>query len=387
MKVLAVAPEPFFTPRGTPFSVYYRTLVACELGATIDVLTYGEGEDVDIPGARIVRIPRFAMLGPVKAGPSLQKAFLDVFVFAWMVALLATRRYEVVHAHEEGAFMALFLKPFFGFKLVYDMHSSLPEQLSNFEFTDSRILVGIFKTLERMTLRRADAVITIGPLLGDYAREKMPDPDRHFLIENSLFEQIRLAREPTDRPAEVPLPDGRPIVIYAGSFEPYQGLDLLLWAFAQVREQRPEAFLLMIGGTPDQVEAYRRKAGELGLDGHCRFTGRIPHSRVRDTIAKATVLTSPRIAGTNTPAKIYEQVASGIPLVATRIPSHTQVLNDRICFLVDPDPAAMSEGLLAALDDGERRGSVIAAAREHYHRHWSREAYREKMEKLLEALA
>ena len=58
MKLLMIAPEPFFTPRGTPFSVYYRALVAAEQGASIDLLTYGEGDDVVIPGVRIVRIPR-----------------------------------------------------------------------------------------------------------------------------------------------------------------------------------------------------------------------------------------------------------------------------------------------------------------------------------------
>ena len=71
MKALVVAPEPFFTPRGTPFSVYYRTLVMAELGVEIDFLTYGEGEAVDIPGVRFHRIPRVAILGPVPVGPSL----------------------------------------------------------------------------------------------------------------------------------------------------------------------------------------------------------------------------------------------------------------------------------------------------------------------------
>ena len=55
MKALVIAPQPFFSPRGTPFSVYYRTMVTAELGVEIDFLTYGEGQDVDIPGVRIMR--------------------------------------------------------------------------------------------------------------------------------------------------------------------------------------------------------------------------------------------------------------------------------------------------------------------------------------------
>ena len=97
MKVLAIAPEPFFSPRGTPFSVYFRTLVTSELGHKVNILTYGEGQDVDIPNCRIIRIPRFKIFGNVKVGPSFLKLFLDVFIFFWMFVLLVLDQYDVVH--------------------------------------------------------------------------------------------------------------------------------------------------------------------------------------------------------------------------------------------------------------------------------------------------
>ncbi|HET6342006.1 MAG TPA: glycosyltransferase family 4 protein [Gemmatimonadota bacterium] len=387
MKILVIAPEPFFTPRGTPFSVYYRTMVIRELGVETDLLTYGEGEDVDLSGARIVRIPRFQWLGPVRAGPSLKKLFLDVFLGLWAIGLLAKGRYEVVMAHEESVFFCALLKPIFRFKLVYEMHSSLPEQLRNFQFTESRLLIGAFRLMERLSLRTADAVVTVCPELGTHATSGMSDPARHFLIENSLFDDLRPPSGDVEEVDIPPMPDHRPIVMYAGSLEPYQGLDLLLQAFARVQAMLPEAFLVVIGGTAEQVEQYQESARRLGLDGHCQFVGRVSHATVKECISRASVLTSPRIEGTNTPLKIYEQVASGVPLVATRVLSHTQILDDRICFLVEPDPASMAEGLLAALDDDGRRDAVIAAARDHYHRNWSRQVYREKMRKLLEALA
>ena len=131
-KALVVAPQPFFTPRGTPLSVYYRTLVTAEQGVLIDLLTYGEGEDVDIPGVRIVRLPRLGFLGPVPVGPSPTKLFLDLWLVLWTIGLLLRHRYDFVHVHEEAAFWCRFLKPLFGFKLAYDMHSSLPQQLANF---------------------------------------------------------------------------------------------------------------------------------------------------------------------------------------------------------------------------------------------------------------
>ncbi len=57
MKGLVIAPQPFFSPRGTPFSVYHRCLVMSEMGIELDLMTYGQGQDVDFPmfRSRVVR--------------------------------------------------------------------------------------------------------------------------------------------------------------------------------------------------------------------------------------------------------------------------------------------------------------------------------------------
>jgi len=390
MRALVIAPQPFFSPRGTPFSVYYRTQVLAQLGVDIDLLTYGQGQDVDLPRVRIIRIPGFRFLGPVKVGPSLFKLFLDVFLFIWTVALLIRHRYDFVHTHEESVFWGRLLKPLFGYKLVYDMHSSLPQQLTNFNYTSSRIVKSLFEWLEDRCLADADAVITICPELARYARARVCDERRHFLIENSIIEEVRLVNG--SNPATVAeswaarVPAGRPIIAYAGTFEAYQGIDLLLAATALARRTLPEAFLLLIGGTSSQLRHYRRLAEQSGINGHCLFTGPLPQPAVRPLLRGADVLASPRSEGTNTPLKIYEQLASGKPLVATRILSHTQILDDRVSFLAEPEPVALAEALIAAISDGERRHRVVAAAQSMYERSYSRSAYEAKVSALLETL-
>ncbi|MFW6193315.1 MAG: glycosyltransferase family 4 protein, partial [Gemmatimonadota bacterium] len=382
-------PQPFFTPRGTPLSVYYRSLVMAEMGVEIDLLTYGEGRDVDVPGIRILRGPRFRLLGDVPVGPSLLKAWLDLFLFGRAATLLARHDYDFVHAHEEAAFMCLALCPAAGVPFVYDMHSSLPQQLVNFEFTQSRVLRRAFETLEDRALRRAKAVVTISPALARYAEARVPDGGAsHHLIENSLVEPVRLADGDTadEAPTEVPLPEGRPVVAYIGTFEAYQGLDLLLPALEIVARERPDAFFLLAGGSPRQVEERRQRARELGLGDDCLFTGTVPRATARSLAERATLLTSPRSKGTNTPLKIYEAMALGTPLVATRVPSHTQVLDDDVCFLADPEPDAFARAVLDALGDPDRRRAVARAAREQYARAYGRDTYRDKVASLLEGL-
>jgi glycosyltransferase involved in cell wall biosynthesis len=392
MKALVVAPHPFFTPRGTPFSVYYRTLVTAELGVQVDLLTYGEGEDVNLPGVRVIRIPRLPFTRNVPVGPSLKKLALDVLMVVWTVGLLLRRRYDFVHAHEESVFFCSFLKPIFRFKLVYDMHSSLPQQLRNFQFTKSRAPIRVFEWLERHALHAATAVVTICPDLAEQVQTQLRDSSRHFLIENSIFEDVKVAPPPP--PAHKgnvqfelnSVPQG-PLVVYTGTFEAYQGIDLLIKAFAQVRERRPDASLLLVGGTPVQVQRYRVLADSYGLNGGCMFTGRVSQATARYLSRRATVLTSPRVLGTNTPLKLYEQLASGIPLVATRIYSHTQVLNDSVCFLVEPTADSMAAGILEAINDSEKRSAVTCRALQLYDERYARPVYEQKMRRLLETLS
>jgi glycosyltransferase involved in cell wall biosynthesis len=207
----------------------------------------------------------------------------------------------------------------------------------------------------------------------------MPDPSRHFLIENSILDEVRLKqgshKVPESGAKEPALPSDRPLIVYAGSFEPYQGLDLLLAAFARLREQHADAFLVMMGGLPQQVQRLSALAAEHGLEGHCLVTGRVPQQVARQVAQRATTLVSPRDRGSNTPLKLYEQLASGIPLVATRIPSHTQVLNDQVCFLVDPTVDGLAQGVLESLRDQGRRQQVVGAALALYHEKYSRFAY------------
>ena len=397
-RILALAPQPFFQARGTPYSVYYRSLTMAELGARIDLLTYGEGDDVDMPGVRHIRLPHPPFLGPVPIGPSGSKVLLDLLMIWVFLRCLFTESYDVVHAHEESVFFAALFKPLFGYRLVYDMHSSLPQQLRNFRFSRSPFLIGIFERLERFSLARADVVVTVCPALARYAEQNMPEPRRQIMIENSRFEPVRTVvsdsggprtsdgAETAAMPASVELPAGRRIIFYAGSFEAYQGLDLLVEAVADLRRTHDDVTLVAAGGSEPQVEALREVARRFGVLDDCLFPGSLPQREIRRLLPRADLLVSSRVTGTNTPLKVYEQLASGVPLVATNIVAHTQVIDDSIAFLVDPTPAALAEGFRTVLDDPAEAGRRTSAALERSKRNHSTAAFRRKTAELMDRL-
>ncbi len=185
LKILMLVPEPFFTPRGTPYSVRGRLQALSALGHQVDVITYHVGTDIPFPNVRIYRTPRIRFIRTVPIGPSLTKVGLDMLLFGRAIVQLLRERYDVIHTHEEAGVMGAVLAPLIRAQHLYDMHSSLPQQFGNFQAYNYRPIVRLFEILERFVIRRADAVITICPELSE--RVAAIDKGRPcFLIENTI---------------------------------------------------------------------------------------------------------------------------------------------------------------------------------------------------------
>jgi glycosyltransferase involved in cell wall biosynthesis len=385
MRILMIAPEPFFQPRGTPFSEYYRARAFTELGHQVDMVTYSIGSDVSIPGLRIYRAARVPGVRSVRIGPSLAKIPLDVVLFFSAIRRLLTRRYDLLDCHEEAGLMGVVLSRVFGLPTVYDMHSSLPEQLSNFRFSRSRLLRWLFDVGERWCIRGSDAVIVICPYLKDVVGRV--DPDRpSFLIENSPLAESGEpagAAEVSNLRRSLGL-DNAKIILYTGTFEAYQGFELLMDAIQKVVQQEPQAHLLMVGGHPEQVRDAEQLARNKGLEGKVTFTGQRPPSEMTLYLSVGDILVSPRSRGTNTPLKIYSYLRAGKPIVATRLLTHTQVLNDDVAALTEPQPEAFAEAMVALIREPERARNLGQNARRLSEESYSYERYVENTRRLFE---
>jgi glycosyltransferase involved in cell wall biosynthesis len=359
-----IAPEPFFEPRGTPFSEYYRTKAFTELGHQVDMVTYPMGSDVSLPGLSVYRSVPIPGIRKVRIGPSLAKLPLDTMVFLSAIRRLLTRRYDLLDCHEEAGLMGVVLSRIFRVPTVYDMHSSLPEQLSNFRFSRSRVLRFIFDMIERWTIRGSKAVIVICPYLKEVVARV--DPERPtFLIENSPLAE---SGEPATSDEMDALRQslglaGLPVVLYTGTFEAYQGFELLFDGFRNVAEKEPRVRLLMVGGHPEQVREAEAMVRSRGIEDKVVFTGQRPPSEMPRYLAAGDILVSPRSWGKNTPLKIYSYLRSGKPIVATRLLTHTQVLDDDVALLTEPDPESFGEGIVVLVRDPERARRLGEAAR------------------------
>jgi len=386
MRILMIAPEPFFQPRGTPISVFFRLQALAKLKLEVDLLTYHLGDNVHIQGVRIFRIPRLPLIRRVKVGPSYIKPFLDLLLWFKAFAMLSTGRYDVVHAHEEAAYFSAPLAAMFGVKLLYDMHSSLPQQLANYEFANYSPVVWLLSQMERFVLRRAHAVITICPDLERHV-ERLEGRGKRFLIENYAVGQSPESKDfKVARLRERLSLNGKLVVVYTGTFEQNQGLELLVRGAAEVSAEFPRAVYLLVGGRPDQVERLRTLAVQQGVDRHFLFPGPQPLEEVALFLEVADVLVSPRSQGTNTPLKIYSYLASGKPIVATDMATHRQILDDQTALLVAPTAGGLANGIRALFRDQHLRDKLGRGGRRLVKERYSYGSYLAKTQEVFDYL-
>lgn len=371
-----LAPEPFFEPRGTPFSEYHRIKALGELGHHVDLVTYPIGRDVELPNLRIFRSLGPPFVRKVRIGPSITKVVLDAFMLLTIARRVWSDRYDAIHSHEEMGLVGVWLSKWLRIPHLYDMHSSLPQQLSNFRYSRSSLLKGLFAWAEDQMVRKSDVVITICQELQDTVTG-MGVADRSLLIENVMGGDVD--EPPSRSPSEIRkawgVSDAAPLALYTGTFEAYQGVDMLIDATAIVRKSRPDVRVLVVGGEPPQVDLARARAQAAGVSAVMVFTGQQPAKEIPGFVQAADLLVSPRIRGTNTPLKIYSYLRSGRPIVATNLLTHTQVLTPEIAKLVDPQPEPFAAAIVSLIDSTAERERLSSAAAAVAQEKYSRESY------------
>lgn len=374
-----LAPEPFFEPRGTPFSEYHRIKAIGELGHHVDLVTYPIGRDVSLPNLRIFRSLRPPLVTKVRIGPSFTKLVLDGLMLLSIARRVATSKYDAIHSHEEMGLVGVWLARLLGIPHLYDMHSSLPQQLSNFKYSRSSFLRRVFVWAEDQMVHGSKVVITICQELQDTVTD-MGAGDRALLIENVMGGDVEDA--PSLQPAQVRekwgIAHDAPLALYTGTFEAYQGVELLIDASARLAASHPQARVLVVGGEPAQVAAARERAATAGAASIMVFTGQQPAREIPAFVQACDVLVSPRIRGTNTPLKIYSYLRSGKPIIATDLLTHTQVLSPDVARLVPVAADAFAAAMAELFDQPEERARLARAAATLAASRYSRDVYVER---------
>lgn len=372
-RVLLVSPQPFYEDRGTPIAVELVSRTLASIGYEVDLLAFPIGEEVAIPGVTVHRSPRVFGIRTVPIGFSAGKLALDAGLFRSLDAMLHQRHYDVVHAVEEAAYFAAMLCPAQRVPFIYDMASAIPVELERHSVLGTKLAQSVMKGAERRVLRRAGRVIC-SQGLADRVREIAPDTpvtEWRFPIPE-VNGKPGIARELR---RSLGIRDDEYVVLYAGNFSRYQGLDLLLEGF-EIAARRNARLTLVCVGAPDAEGAagWHDRLPE-DLRARARFLPRIPRREVPDYLEMADALVSLRPAGDNAPLKLFEYMASGRPILATRGRAHEPVLTPERAFLCECNAEDIAARLGDLVRDPARAARLGEKARRYAQRQYSRESF------------
>lgn len=384
MKILLIAPQPFYEKRGTPLAVALLAKALGELGHEIDLLTYHIGSDFPISNIRHIRSIKIPLVTSISKGLSFKKLLLDFFIFIKATKLVLKNRYDCIHGVEEGCFIGVVLKYATGIQLVYDMDSSIPEQLkdSSSHLWSSAYIVSLANKLESWAISNANLALVVCKALKDKVEIVCPT------VPVEVLEDIPVSEKATNSTAEdvyrlrleFQLLD-KHCVVYTGTFEEYQGIHLLLESAEIILQLMPDLIFVLVGGSPSQVQTVSELCKQMQIFSHMRIIGRRPLEEMPAFMSLADILVSPRTLGSNTPMKIYSYMQSGRPIVATRLITHTQVLDDTVALLVSPDPASFADAIHVLLNDNEYAHRLSAAAYDLVDNHYTYAVFKSKLQR------
>jgi glycosyltransferase involved in cell wall biosynthesis len=253
MRILMIAPQPVLRSRGTPLSVYQRIQCLTQLGHEVELVTYPFGDPFEVPGLTIRRSARPWGIRDVGIGPTPAKILLDCPLFRLAKRRAESGRFDMLHTHEEAGVLGAWLSRRLGIPHVYDMHSSLPEQFANFGRFNWPPIVGMFRSIEQYTLNGSVGVIAICEDLAELVRGRGYRGEL-AVIENTLQFGASQTNGHGDPELRTRLGlNGEPVVLYAGTLENYQGVELLIEAAPGVRRDCARAHFVIVGGTASQV--------------------------------------------------------------------------------------------------------------------------------------
>ena len=382
-RVLVVAPQPFFQARGTPIAVRWVVESLSELGFRVDVLTFPLGRSLDIRNVRYVRVRNYLRFRSIPIGFSFRKVWLDFLLWLELKRLLRAGGYVCVHAVEEAALLAVRAARPHGIPVVYDMQSSIAEQLSRHWLFGLPLIRRVVERSERWVLRNADRVACSAGL---EERIKRLVPSAHVLrwtFPGTYHEAAVSSR--AEMRAELGISPDQPVVVYTGNFAGYQGLVELVRAIKIVRAVHSEVVFVLVGASLGESGAVGRRLRTIPSEAY-RLVPRQPSSRMPTYLAAADIAVSPRQFGSNLPLKVIEYLAAGLPIVATDIRAHTTLLDDRLALLVGPSGQQIARGTIRLIEDAVLRAQYGDAARTYASRHLGPEAFLLSVAQLYDSL-
>jgi glycosyltransferase involved in cell wall biosynthesis len=355
-----------------------------EAGAEVDVLclhALGRQKQRSAGKLRVVAIP-FAR-GGRRARYLIEYGVAFVLYLVWLLAMDLRRQYTVIHVHNMPDFLvfAALIPRLRGAKIIHDIHDPMPEfYMSKHRHATESLVVQLMQLQERLALPVAHAVITANAAFKTNLVQRGLPAEAVTVVNNVADPRIfDRAHYPTaQRQAQAGF-----TLLYPGTVAPRYGLHIALQALPILVPEIPGLRLRIIGPGEEYLAALADQAAALGVAEHVELVPPIAPTEVPYEMMHADLGIYPALPDPHmtiaTPSKVYEYVAMGLPVIASRLSALEVLFDDSTIFYVRPnDPVAFAHGVLSLYADPARRSEQArrAQARLACQRSWAQERQR-----------
>jgi alpha-maltose-1-phosphate synthase len=272
-------------------------------------------------------------------------------------------QYDVIYARDyHTVILALLPRLFFRKKLVYEINGIANEEqkLKKDSFLN-RILVFLIEKAERMATKHSERIVSVTPQIGAYLNQNYDcSKEKIKVITNGVnmrkFYPIHDDALLLNWRRKLGILEEEIVIAFVGNLAPWQGVETLIEVAPFLLKEVKNIKFLIIG---DGIlkKAFKEKVNNLGVTDHFVFAGMVNHQEIPFyiNIADICVLPKRRLKSGYSPIKLYEYMACGKPVVASRVEGLEFIEEEGIGRLVEPgDVMRFQEELLDLIKNPEK---------------------------------
>ena len=342
-RILFITSKPYFPWEGACHRTRNTLEALVALNYSVDLLTVPSGQSLQATGVNTLCVPRLPFCGHLPEGPSVRRFALDALMLFKAVFLAGRTPYTLIHGIDDCGVIAWFAARITKTPCVFERHTALSRECVK---GPRRFWIGLYRSLERRALKKADAVIgndtSVVDLLTRFGRRSRACviPDIPAVTEEATLPALNLAR------ARFRTSPQQKLVTCVGSFTRFQGLDLFFNAMPHVLSANPHVRFVVVGGDAHEIQRMRKALAKARIEDAVSFPGRLQPGELAALLTVSDVLVSPRRAGSTAPIKVLDYLYSGTPIVAADTPANRTVLSPDNALITRPTPEALADGIL-----------------------------------------
>ncbi|MBU2028357.1 glycosyltransferase family 4 protein [Patescibacteria group bacterium] len=352
MKILVVAPTPFFSDRGTHIRILEEALALEKIGHEITIATYHIGRNINLEVKNKIDVRRIWRLlfwyRKLEAGPDWQKIILDLLLIRKVFFLARTQKPDIIHGHlHEGVLIGWFVKKMLFWrkiKLVADFHGSLTKEMISHGYLQTGVLNKIFGWIERFIDNLGDCAITSSWENTGAIKKFRKDNQVETILDGVNLDYYQKFSSQETSKKELELPLDKIIITYTGALIVNKGIDYLLEAIPLALAQNQQLFFILAGFPVAEAEKFVK---ENGLEKNIRIIHPLNYFALPEILQASDIAIDPKDGSVNQASgKILQYMGAGLPIVCFDKSNNRRYLEEGAYYVPEFSAAELAKGII-----------------------------------------